>query len=302
MQQVKPEAAQLSVVVATTHPWPFLKSCLNALLPQCEKLGAELLIGDSTGKALPCSLFEKRECRIRHIPVAGSSVFELRAKAAAEANGEIIAWTEDHCRPAPDWCERILAAHSEHPEAGLIGGAVLNGSCAKAMDWANFLCTFGPFVPPFARPPRKRAPAVANLSFKRRAIPPAPIRPGAIEIICAPELLANGSVLFDDRIRVTHIQSWGFWGTFAAHFHNGRSTTGLLADTIPALRRFRQMFICLLMPAELLRTSLQPLIRKRGVPWLRHLPLMCGLAVAFSLGELAGLVTRGPGRSPHFLE
>lgn len=291
----------LSVVVASTHPWPSLKPCLDILLPQCEEIGAELLIGDSTGQGLPRALLESR-CRIRHISILGGSVFDLRAKATEEASGEIVAWTEDHCRPAPDWCASILEAHKRNPDAEIVGGAVVNGSQDSPMDWSNFLCTFGPLVPPIERPPSRRAPAVANLSIKRRALPPAPIRAGFIEIVCEPRWLSVGKVRFDDTIRVTHVQSWGFWGTFAAHFHNGRSTTGLLVDKMPIGRRLRQMLICLLMPLELLRTSVTPLFGKSDVPWLRHLPLMFALAVTFSAGEFAGLMGGGAGRSPHFLE
>lgn len=291
----------LSVVVATTHAWPFLKPCFDLLLPQCEEIGAELLIGDSTGEGLPCPAPATR-CPIRHIVLPGASVFDLRAKATGEAAGEIVAWTEDHCRPAADWCARILDAHEWYPDADIVGGAVINGSADSPMDWSNFLCTFGPVVPPIERPPKRRAPAVANLSIKRRALPPAPIRAGFIEIVCGARWLSGGKTRFDDSIKVTHVQSWGFWGTFAAHFHNGRSTTGLLADTMPPWRRVRQMLICLAMPAEVMRTSVTPLVGKRDVPWGRHLPFMFALAVMFSAGEFAGLVGKGAGRSPQFLE
>jgi hypothetical protein len=220
----------------------------------------------------------------------------------AEAAGEIVAWTEDHCLPAPDWCEKIREAHERNPDAEMIGGAVVNGSQDNPMDWANFLCTFGPFVPPIKRPPGQRVPAVANLSMKRRAIPSGPIRAGFIEIVCAARLLLAGRVRFDDRIQVTHVQSWGFWGTFAAHFHNGRSTNGLLADTMPPWKRFHQTMICFLMPAGLMWTSVTPLLGKAGVPWARHLPFMFALAVVFSVGGFVGVAGKGAGRSPHFLE
>jgi glycosyl transferase family 2 len=301
MPRTVPDQIHLSVVVATTHAWPFLKPCFDILLPQCEALGAELLIGDSTGEGLPCPLPESCS-RIRHIVLPGASVFDLQAKATSEAAGEIVAWTEDHCLPAPDWCEKIREAHERNPDAEMVGGAVVNGSRDNPMDWANFLCTFGPFVPPIKRPPGQRVPAVANLSMKRRAIPSGPIRAGFVEIVCEARLLLAGRVRFDDRIQVTHVQSWGFWGTFAAHFHNGRSTNGLLADTMPAWKRFHQTMICFLMPAGLMWTSVTPLLGKARVPWARHLPFMFALAVVFSVGGFVGVAGKGAGRSPHFLE
>jgi hypothetical protein len=279
----------------------FLKTCLEILLPQCQEVGAEILVGDSTGRALPPSFLSANNT-LRYFAKPGASVFDLRAEATVRATGNIVAWTEDHCLPAKDWCAKTLEAHECHSKAALIGGAVKNGSREAPIDWANFLCTFGPLIPPFHRAPARRAPAVANLSFKRPAIPAGPLRPGYIETVHERRLLDAGSVVFDDTIRVSHVQSSGFWPTFAAHFHNGRSTTGLLADTLSTWKRVRQIAICFVMPAELLRTSIVPMIGKEEAPWLRHLPLMIGLAVAFSAGELTGLVLNGAGKSPHRLE
>ena len=86
-----PDRVRLSVVIATTHVWPFLKHHLNILLPQCEALGAEVLIGNSTGKGLPHPLPECY-CGIRHITLRGASVFDLRAKATRRADSS--GWRE----------------------------------------------------------------------------------------------------------------------------------------------------------------------------------------------------------------
>ena len=103
-------------------------------------------------------------------------------------------------------------------------------------------------------------------------------------------------------MRVTHIQSLGFWRTFAAHFHNGRSTTGLLVDTLGLGRRLRQMLICAVLPLEVVRNSATSLWGKHGIAWRRYTPLMLGLAICFSAGEFVGLVTGKAGNSPRHLE
>ncbi len=290
----------LSVVLAATHPWPSARPCVDSLLPQCDALGAELLFADSTGAGLPDQL-PTAGTRLSHIVILGASVFELRARATAEARGQIIAWTEDHCIPAPDWCKKILEAHECDPDAGALGGAVLNGSQDRSLDWANFLCTFGPFVPPMTRLPG-RAPSVANLSLRRDALPSGPIRAGWVETKVLAELTNSGRVRFDDGPRVTHVQSWGFPRTFAAHFHNGRSTTGMLGDTMPAVTRLWLIATSFLIPAKFLISAVRPLAGKRSIPWVRHLPSMFGLALAFAAGEVIGLVTGNAGRSPEFLE
>jgi hypothetical protein len=293
-----PSAPSLSVVVPTTHPWPAAKPCLNLLFRQSGRVGAEIVVAESTGEGFSCAV-EKDFPGVRTVSVPGADVFTLRAKGTEAARGAIVAWTEDHCRPAEDWCERMLGVHAAQPWADAVGGAVINGSTTCSMDWSNFLCTFGPFVPPLEnRIPR--VPVAANVSFKRRAIPAGPLETGFMEFILERRLWRNRTVHFDDRILVQHVQSWGFWGTPQAHFHNGRSTTGLVSSR-SVWWRLRRLPVCLLLPLEILRTAVPPLIGKPGIPLLRCLPSMTALAVAHSVGEMAGLVC-GAGKSPLRLE
>lgn len=277
------------------------RPCLEILAPQCCAAGAELVLGDSTGQGLPDPAPEALRC-VRRIIVPGASVFDLRARCTQAARGEIVAWTEDHCRPAPDWCRRILQAHRDQPAAHAIGGAIVNGSTSNRMDWANFLCTFAPFVPPMNLRRIGRVPAAANVSFKRRAIPQGPLASGQMELSVEAELWSRRKTGFDQRILVTHIQSWGFWGTPRAHFHNGRSTTGLRAADLSAVKRLARFLVCLVLPAEILRTAIAPLIGKPGIPYLQCLPLIACLALAHSAGEFVGLLLRGAGASPLELE
>jgi hypothetical protein len=285
------------VVIATTHGCHYVQRLLGVLLPRCEKIDAEVWLADASGNGLPDSLGSPS---LRYLPMPGASVFQLRAAATAQASGEIVAWTEDHCLPDPDWCERILEAHQRHPETQVIGGAVANGTGSTSLDCANFLCTFGAFIEPMRRPLKRRAPPVANLSFKRNALPPGAIRPGFIEMVfCAAQLRA-GHVVFDDHIRVLHFQSWQGWDAFESHFHNGRSTTGLLVEGWPLWKRARQTLISLLMPAEVTWTAITNASGKPQVQWMRHVPLIIGLALAFGAGEFVGSL-RGAGRSPNRL-
>jgi hypothetical protein len=237
------------------------------------------------------------------VHAAGASIFELRSRATEAARGSIVAWTEDHCRPANDWCRRILAAHAEQAEAIAIGGAIHNGSTASVVDWANFLTTFAPFLPPLDVTRIGRVPAAANVSFKRTAIVPALPAPGATEFRALPHWWKMRRVRFDERIAVHHVQSWGLWGTAAAHFHNGRSTTGLPVRRLPLARRLARALLCVALPAEMIRTVVLPLVPKPAawMPLLKSLPLIALLSGFHAAGELAGLVS-GAGSSPHRLE
>jgi len=43
----------LSVVIATTKPWPEMRATLDSLLPQARDLGAEVIVADGDGRGLP---------------------------------------------------------------------------------------------------------------------------------------------------------------------------------------------------------------------------------------------------------
>ena len=288
----------LSVVVATRQPWPFARECLEHLCPQADAAGAEIILADGSGVGLSEEYAGQHPC-VQWMKIPGASVFDLRARAVAVACGEVVALTEDHCLVHPEWCERILAAHRRHPSALAIAGAVENGSTRLLMDKANFFLTFGPFMPPFATRLTRRVPPPSNVSFKRSTYLDVVPSPGWIEFALNPSLCAQGAVAFDDNLRVNHIQSHGFWGTCASHFHNGRSTTGLVSAIMAPKRQHERLWLCLKKPIAMVRETITSLSEKQ-MP-RRHIigsiPLVTLLAVCHVAGEVTGLI-KGPGESP----
>ncbi len=278
---------RLSVVLATTDAWPDLATCLDVLEPQVRATGAELIVGDGDGSALPERYAADPE-RVVWIRRPGASVFELRALGVAAARGDIIATTEDHCVVAGDWCERILQAHAAVPDVVAVAGAVENGSREHRIDWANYLHTFGAFVPPMDPRQRLRCPVNANISYKRSVFPAGPIEPGWMELALNPRLFREGRFAFDDRIVVSHVQSHGFFRTFLAHFDNGRATTGLHRIGLSRRQAPWQVFRNTLRTFDA-KPELQPMLRA-------CLPLLAGLSCCHAAGEIAGIVF-GPGSS-----
>jgi len=223
------DSLPISVIVPTIRGWPAAGPALERLVPQTLRAGGEVVVMDGSGGPVP-SAEERDELggAVMWASRPGASVFQLRLEGYNAARGDVVAVTEDHCHVAPDWVTRTLEAHHRHPGAGAIGGAVLNGTDQKLVDWAAFLLTQGPFMPPLANGMTDRISGPANVSYKRRVLQRLKTTDhlGLIDFLELPAALEGESLVADDSIRVLHHQSQGFWGTSLAEFDNGRTIAG----------------------------------------------------------------------------
>ena len=292
----------LSIVIATTRSWPEIEPCLESLHDQAQAVGAEVLVGDGHGRGLPADAAE-RYPEVKWIKSPGGSVFFLRELAMTQTVGNVVAVTEDHCTVSPNWCAQILKAHEAHPEAAAIGGVVENGATARLINWSNFLIVFGPFTAPIEIGTQGAISLQANVSYKRRVVPRETSELGMMEFLFNRKLRDQGEILIaDDVLIVSHNQTWGFWGTFAAHFHNGRSIAGFRLQQISGIERCLRLGGCVILPAYLLWTTVGPVIRKRRLlrPALASLPLTALAVTCHATGEFVGYIL-GPGNSPRQL-
>lgn len=292
----------LSVVIATTRAWPEIEPCFESLHGQAQAVGAEILVGDGHGQGLPPDVADRYPA-VKWIKRPGGSVFYLRELAMTKASGAIVAVTEDHCTVTPGWCERMLQAHRDHPEAAAIGGVVENGATTRLIDWSNFLVVFGPFTAPIESGEQPAISLQANISYKRRVVPRTMSRLGMMEFLFNRQLRERGEILIaDEQLIVSHNQTWGFWGTFAAHFHNGRSIAGFRLARISGIERLLRLGGCAILPAYLLWVTIGPVIRKGRLlkPVFMSLPLTILVVTCHAAGECVGYLL-GPGNSPQQL-
>jgi hypothetical protein len=278
--------------VATIESWPGAQACLDRLVPQVTSTGAELILADGTldGSGVPPAGERDRYVPLQTLAAPGSSVFLLRAKAAWQSTGPILAFTEDHCEVGSDWVRRLLDAHRVHPDRDMVSGCVTNGSSESLVDWANFLMTFAEFLPP--APPRalKRPPPMSNSSFRRRVMLGGEPPEGWLELVLAPTLFHERRLHFDERITVGHVQPIGLGRACASHFHNGRSSAGLALPHIAWLDWCKRFVAVPALP-WILFVSVVRSLRGRAVPRRarQSLPLVWLLGAAHTCGELTGL-------------
>ena len=288
----------LSIVIPTIRGWPDIEPCLRSVSRAAERVAAEMIVADASGREAPDGT---EMPGVRWISQSPASVYQLRLLGYRAAKGEILAGTEDHCVVAPDWAAEILRAHAERPDAAVIGGSVDNGATDDLVDWASYFAVQTDLMPPLRHGDARHGVLQGNVSYKRRVIDDFEDRIGLglADSLFQSELMDHAeTVIVDTRMRVWHDQSLGFGGSTRMHFHAGRAGA--------AFRRARMG------SKDLLRIAAAP-----GVPWIRaariwrtglakrthwrqliaSAPLMVLLLYCEEAGRLVGYVA-GPGASP----
>ena len=282
----------LSVIVAAREGMEDLDPVLEAIRPQAERTGAEvLLVGpiEPSDPGVPAG--------VRVVTVHDPDIFRLRLVGIREARGEIVAIGEDHAVPRPDWCEAVIRAHGEHPDAPVVVGCLVNGTTRTLGGRGNFLAFASPYQPPMPVVPSSRPPPLSALSLKRSVLEELEGRLGEFEAGLVPRLHADGKmVVADDRIVVDHYQDHGVVWSIVNGFHGARGSYGYLRaqrdwrgrlkDARWAISNWPRVLV-----GEV-RAAAAP-----GAVGTRELAFVAAYGTAVGLGGAFGALI-GPGRSP----
>ena len=116
-----------SVVIPTRARLPQLAGCLEALARldyPAERF--EVIVVDDGGPVSPQEVVARFQPRltVSLITQAHAGPATARNTGAAQAHGQLLAFLDDDCQPAPSWLQS-LAAHGAPPER-MIGGRTLN--------------------------------------------------------------------------------------------------------------------------------------------------------------------------------
>lgn len=114
-----------TIIVASYNRPRQLRECLSSLC-RLEHPNFRIVVVDD-GSDIPLSAvtgdFGNRVTVIRQKNEGPAAARNLGVEAAL---GDFVAFTDDDCRPEPDWLSRLEAAHRRWPQA-LVGGRVVNG-------------------------------------------------------------------------------------------------------------------------------------------------------------------------------
>jgi hypothetical protein len=294
--------APLSIVIGSVQGWPDIKESVGAAEAAAQRVGAELLVLDGSGHPPPPPGTLAIETRWLEFP--GESVFQLRMRGYELSGAPIVAITEDHCNAPIDWCERMLVAHAEHPEAAAIGGSVENGASTALIDWASFFIVQVAVMAPIRSGVASRLAGAVNVSYKRAALSGMSNfgGQGAMDVLHQKMLAERGELLVaDDRIRISHVQSLGFGPTTTIHYHAGRTISGFRRQTMGTTDWVRFIGAFFVPFARFGRIVAIGTRKGYGARMLRGGPAILWLLYAQGLGQFIGYL-RGAGDSANQLQ
>jgi GT2 family glycosyltransferase len=121
----------ISVFICTYNRGDLIDGTLRAIIKGQTLLPDEIIIVNGGGANDCSATIEKwqklfpnlREIKTRNVNLAASRNIGL-----PQCRGDIIIQTDDDAEPFADWIERLVEEHKKHPDAGVIGGDVIDAS------------------------------------------------------------------------------------------------------------------------------------------------------------------------------
>ena len=289
-------APALSVIIASLSGSAYLDACLAALTQQEGDIATEIIVAHPSDPAV-ADLVRQKYPAVRLIALPPPrTLAELRAAGLDAASGDIVALTEDHCVPSPDWFVLLLALHQAQPAAA-IGGAVDNAATERLVDRFVYAYEYGPFTSPAAHGPVEVLPG-PNVSYKRvalqslRQVWPQGFDEGRFH----DTLRSAGFVLWSEpALRVWHKKHFTLLAFLRERFHYSRWFAGRrITGPHRLLYLAATPFLPLLLTVRVVRR------RGRVSPWWLFLPFAWLASWVAAVGEMVGYLS-GPGDSAYHL-
>lgn len=126
---------QFSIIIPTYNRQAILRRCLLAVTNQ-DYPDYEVIVVDDASEDSTGEMIENEFPHVRYLlQETNQGPAAARNRGIQEANGEIIAFTDDDCLPPENWLSRLSSGFEAYPQAGAIGGML---EPSQKM-WANNL-------------------------------------------------------------------------------------------------------------------------------------------------------------------
>ncbi len=287
---------ELSVVVVILGGRSYLCRWLERFTRQPVHKDVEILVPcDDSVSDIPA--LQRQYPAVRFLHAKGQhSYAHLRALGVKQSRGAIVAITEDHCTPDPNFCARILEAH-RHSHAA-VGGAVEKAEPDTLLNWAIYLSDFSRYMNPVPEG-RSHYLTDCNVSYKRTAL-------ASIDHLWASEfhetsvnwtLEARGESLWlSPSIMVWQQRSLSLSAAIPERYAFGRLFASTRVANTTTVKRTLYAVLSWILPALLVARVARNVIGKRRHigAFLRALPAIVVMSAVWSWGEFIGYVTGRP--------
>lgn len=292
-------AGTITVGVVGICGAPHLRRCLAALDAQREAPAFDILVvHDPHLEDIAAMSGEHPD--VRFVANAGQRTpLELAARAVAEASGELVLLTEDHCVPAPGWVRAMAEAQAE--DRAVVGGAVEPLPGTTDADWAFYLVDYYRYMPPVSEGPSPTL-TVCNASYRAdRLAEIADVWRDIFHETAINEALSArfGTLWLCPEARVAMRRHVRLRDALYERYAFGRLFGCTRLQFQPAWRRWYYVAFAPVLPILLLGRMKAASFRSwtNAVRFLRALPYTAALVVAWSWGEWLGYLTRRRPRS-----
>jgi glycosyltransferase involved in cell wall biosynthesis len=113
----------VSVVLATRNRGQHVLPCVETILANAGF--TELIVADqSDGDETRDALANVSDTRLRYVKSAARGVTNGRNLGIELSSGDVVAFTDDDCRVAPDWVAKLTQVFVDDPEASVVCGRV----------------------------------------------------------------------------------------------------------------------------------------------------------------------------------
>lgn len=194
-----------SVIIPAYRAQATLPLVLDALAPQINGNGRELVLVDSTGTDEGASI--RRRWPWARVVAVTERMLPGRARnlGVSVAGGELLAFLDADTIPEPGWLDELERAMS--PAVEMVAGAVLNGTPHDRWGTVAYMLEFLEWLPE-RRGPLQHGPGgnllIRRDTFERSEGFPEDLWPGEDTVFTAP-FAARGVLAFAPRAQVKHL-------------------------------------------------------------------------------------------------
>jgi len=159
----------ISVLICTYNRGQLIHDTLQSLIEGQEHKPDEIIVVNGGGEN-NCSaildFWKTKFSALQEVVTTNVNLATSRNIGLALCKGDIIIQTDDDAIPFPDWVKRIKECHQRYPEAGVIGGEVVDASGKSWVVKVADAITF-PF---YSNVTEVRSVPGVNSSYKREVI------------------------------------------------------------------------------------------------------------------------------------